>query len=143
MEINERQMALYQYLTRKMANTDYVSKHLLMMDLDGWYNRSKENCSINNSSAYRTLRKDIEAINKSSAQYVILSHKEKGKLVGYKLATKNEEIAMQAERLQRQALRLLVKARELNKKAKNNGQVRFKGDYTTTEIESTINYGRN
>lgn len=137
MELNERQLALYRYMTEKMQKTPYISKFILMIDLDNYYHRSEELNAMVNSTAYRTLRKDIETINKSTAQYVILPHKEKGKLIGYKLATKNEEIAEQAERLQHQAIRLWIKARELHKKAMNNGQIRMTGN-GEKEIRSTV-----
>lgn len=137
-KLNDRQMALYNYLVRKMEGTDYVTKHLLMLDLDGWYNRSEEKGTIHNSSAYRTLRKDIEVINQSTAQYVILPYKENKKLVGYKLATSNDEISKQADKLGREALRLWKRARELRRKARNNGQVRFASGSKTKEIRSEV-----
>lgn len=139
MELNDRQLALYSYLIDN-SQTEYVSKYMIMHYLDKYYGRDEElmrGIPDYNSSAYRTLRSDIEKINKSSAQYVILSHIEKGQLKGYKLATKNEQIARQAEKLQHQALRLLVKARELNRKARNNGQIRMTGN-GTKEIKSEV-----
>lgn len=139
MELNDRQLALYSYLIDN-SQTEYVSKYMIMHYLDKYYGRDEElmrGIPDYNSSAYRTLRSDIEKINKSSAQFVILSHIEKGRLAGYKLAKKNEQIAQQAEKLQRQALRLLVKARELNKKARNNGQIRMTGN-GTKEIKSEV-----
>lgn len=128
MELNERQMALYSYLVKKMESTDYVPHYKLMIDLEEWYHRYEEEkrfISVANSSAYRTLRSDIQDINRSTAQYVILSHLEKGKLEGYKLASKVEEIQKQARKHQLMAIRHWLIARDLNKKARNNGQVRF------------------
>lgn len=136
MELNERQLALYHYMCREMAHAPFIDKYALMNDLNSYYHRCDENSDIHNSSAYRRLREDIEAINDSSAQYVILSHKINGRLAGYKLATKNEQIAAQALKLQLQGIRMLEKARLLAKKARNNGQVRFANEVETKEIKT-------
>lgn len=137
MELNERQLALYSYLTAN-SHQEYVGKYYLMAALEKYYGREEElsrGIPDYNSSAFRTLRSDIAKINKSSAQYVILSHIEDGKLKGYKLATRNEQIAKQAEKLQRQAIKMLALARELHRKARNNGQVRMNAT-GTKEIRS-------
>lgn len=127
-ELNERQMALYEYMIKQSKNCEEINRFILMGDLDKWYRRKSEQCPITNSAAYRTLRADIEAINKSTAQYVILSILKSGKIYGYKLATSTDEIMKQADKLSVEALRLLQKAALLRKKAKNNGQVRFASD---------------
>lgn len=127
-ELNERQMALYEYMVKQSKNCEEINRFILMGDLDEWYRRKSEHCPITNSAAYRTLRADIEAINKSTAQYVILSILKSGKIYGYKLATSTDEIMKQADKLSVEALRLLQKAALLRKKAKNNGQVRFASD---------------
>lgn len=136
MELNERQMALYEYM---VSNKDYpfVSKVRLMIDLDEWYRRSKEKTSPYNSTAYRLLRRDIEEINRSSAQYVILSKKAGKELVGYKLAFNNEEILKKADSLTKRAIRAWIKAAELRRKARNNGQIRMSGS-GEKEIHSTV-----
>lgn len=137
-ELNKRQIELYNYLFRQMQHTEYVSKFILMLDLEEYYHRHEETNSIHNSAAYRLLRRDIEKINNSTAQYVIVSYKEKGKLVGYKLASSNQEINDLAEKKQRKAKKELAKARRLHKKAMNNGQLRFASGSTTKEIKSTV-----
>ena len=135
-ELNERQIALYAYMLQQSTKGNQVNRNNLMRDLDGFYNRSAEQSSVSNSTAFRTLRKDIEAINKSSAQYVILSVLKDGKMYGYRLAESTDEIMKQAEKLSAEALRLLQKASLLRKKAKNNGQVRIASETEVKEIKA-------
>lgn len=137
-ELNERQLTLYNYLIKQMQDADHVRHIKLMIDLDEWYHRSKERNSLYNSTAYRRLRKDIDTINKSSAQYAILSYKEKNKLIGYKLADRNEDIIKQADLIHAKVLRLLKLERKLRKKAGNNGQLRIASGSETKEIRSEV-----
>lgn len=137
-ELTERQFTLYNYLIEKMENEKYVTPVKVLIDLDEWYGRSKERNSPHNSGAYRRLRKDIEEINKSSAQYVILSHKEQRKLIGYKLADRNEDIIKQADAIHAKVLRLLQTERKLRKKAGNNGQIRIASGSEVKEIRSEV-----
>lgn len=136
-ELNERQIALYSYMLNATNYVKEVNRFILMHDLDNYYERSKEHCSIANSHAYRTLRKDIEAINKSTAQYVILSVRKGGKMFGYKLANSGDEIIRQARRLQAAAFRKLVMASKLLHKDGNDGQVRFSPEMEAKEINAT------
>lgn len=137
-ELNERQLELYKYLVEEQYFHNYTTKISLMRDLDNLYHRSQENNSPQNSTAYRHLRADIEAINKSNAQYVVLSVKEGGKLKGYKLANRNDEIVRQADKLHKQAMRLLEKESALRRKVKNDGQVRIASEDSTREINSIV-----
>ena len=122
--LNNRALMLYKYLleTQKATLTE------IMSDLDEIYHRSEETTSKHYSSAHRQLRKDIENINKSNAQYAILPMKDKGKTYGYRLADSNEAILERAENYHQRALRYLRKEYALRKKVKNDGQLRLSRD---------------
>ena len=122
--LNDRALALYKYL---------LENHIaflgdIMKDLDELYMRSLERTTEYNSTAYRQLRRDIEEINNSNAQHVVLPIKKSGKVYGYKLANTNEAILEKADNYHQRALRYLRKEYALRKKVKNDGQLRLSRD---------------
>lgn len=122
--LNDRALALYKYLLEShKANLEDI-----MRDLDELYMRSLERTTEHNSTAYRQLRRDIEEINNSNAQYVVLPLKKSGKVYGYRLADTNEAILVKADNYHQRALRMLRKEYALRKKAKNNDQLRMTRD---------------
>lgn len=138
MELKQRQVELYQYMVFNKNFHPYQSLVRIMIDLDHLYHRKEEKSAPINSTAYRQLRGDIEAINKSTSQYAIVSVKEKGKLKGYKVAERNTEILKAAEKHKNRALREFKRYWALVEKVSNDGQMRIAGESTLAEIKSTI-----
>lgn len=122
--LNNRALVLYKYF----LETQQATLTKIMSDLEEIYHRAEETTSEHYSSAHRKLRKDIENINKSNAQYAILPMKEKGKTYGYRLAESNEAILDRADNYHQRALRYLRKEYALRKKAKNDNQLRMSKD---------------
>lgn len=133
LKINERALELYKYL----LETQRANLEDIMRDLDHLYKRSEEHSTEHNSTAYRRLRKDIEEINKSNAQYVILPIKNSGRTYGYRLAESNEAILEMAKNYHNRALRYMRKEYALKRKAQNNDQLRMTRDGVTV-IRSVI-----
>ena len=123
-KINDSALELYRYLLERHR----ASLEEIMRELDNFYKRSEERSSVYNSTAHRQLRKDIEEINKSNAQYVILPIKDEGKTIGYRLADSNEAILERADNYHQRALKMLRQEYALRKKAKNNDQLRMTRD---------------
>lgn len=131
--LNTRQLDLYKFFIEH----DFSSLEGIFFRLDKYYDRASETCVIANSTAYRLLRKDIEDINLSNSQYAILPMKEKGRVVGYKLAEKNEEILSRADNYHQRAMRYLQKEKELRKKVRNDNQVRIANETELKIIKAT------
>lgn len=131
--LNERQLDLYKFF----VENDYSSLEGIFFRLGEYYDRASETSSMANSTAYRLLRKDIEVINLSNSQYAILPMKTKGKVMGYKLAERNEEITSRADNYHQRAMRYLQKEKELRKKVRNDNQVRIANETELKIIKAT------
>lgn len=130
--MTEREVALYKY----MIEVQTSSLGALFMRLNEYYGRMEENSDLVNSAAYRKLRRDVESINKSNAQFAILPVKHKGKVYGYKLADSNEAILERADNFHNRAMRWLVREQKLREKVANNNQFRFTSDDSIRAIKS-------
>lgn len=133
--LNERQLALYKYMN---DHTGIINRFVLMVDMEKWYHRQHETSNIQNSSAYRLLRRDIVAINKSNAQYTIVPVKVKGKLLGYKLADAKEEVQKEIDRLRSTAFKKMLRAAILAKKLRNDGQIRIAGESELKTVDAVV-----
>ncbi len=140
--MTDRQMALYKLL----LEVQDISVGTLFVALNSYYHRLEETSSKANSSAFRRLRADVEAINMSNSQYAILPIIINGRLFGYKLADSNDAILEKADKYHNQALKLLKKESELRRKVKNDNQYRFTSEVEIKPISSKVGkeyeYGR-
>lgn len=85
--MNERQKELYKLLDTKGG---IVRRAELVTILNEYYPRYKEKATTENSTAYRTLRGDVRAINLEPTPKAIVSVKINGRIIGYKLADDSE-----------------------------------------------------
>ena len=130
-ELTTRQQTLYKLF---LNSRGYVLGRDLISSLIG-YGRAEETCGPANSTAYRAIRKDIEAIKWSSAQYTIVSVKEHGKLLGYTLGDRKEVYEL-IESLQKKGRYYLAVASALERKAKNDGAMRINPQMTWSEVKA-------
>ena len=125
--MNKRQTYLYHYLD---FNKDkWRKREKILKDLsDIYFYESQPN--FNDSTAARTLTKDIQEINDSDLGVLIISNTKKG----IKLATKEEA----REHLRREQIELLSKWKRWHNKVKKiglNGQLNINGEIVESFIE--------
>lgn len=125
--MNKRQTYLYYYLD---FNKDkWRKREKILKDLsDIYFYESQPN--FNDSTAARTLTKDIQEINDSDLGVLIISNTKKG----IKLATKEEA----REQLRREQIELLSKWKRWHNKVKKiglNGQLNINGEIVESFIE--------
>lgn len=125
--MNKRQTYLYYYLD---FNKDkWRKRERILKDLsDIYFYESQPN--FNDSTAARTLTKDIQEINDSDLGVLIISNTKKG----IKLATKEEA----REQLRREQIELLSKWKRWHNKVKKiglNGQLNLSGEVVESYIE--------
>lgn len=130
-ELTERQQTLYKLF---LNSKNFVLGRDLISSLIG-YGRAEETCEPANSTAYRNIRKDIEAIKWSSAQYTIVSVKEHGKLVGYTLGDRKEVWEL-IENLQKKGRYYLAVASALQRKASHDGAMRVNPQMSWSEVKA-------
>lgn len=132
-ELTERQIALYRLF---LKSREVVLGRDLICSLLG-YGRDQEKCEPANSTAYRALRKDIDAIKWSNAQYTIVSVKDHGKLLGYTLGYK-DDVDDLIDHYKTLGKKYLAMAYRLEKKGSNNGAMRITPNLTWAEVRAYI-----
>lgn len=138
MELNNRQINLYNYLLLKYDEERYISKKEICKDLPYEYprhletNKNEGNCSV----AFFRISDDVKKINSNeSIKHIIVSNKK-----GFKIANK-EEARRYLESRFRRDLKSLKLDWQLKKKISSDGQLVMNGEVLET-IETFIrNFG--
>ena len=115
--MNSRQQELYKLLE---SRADVVKISEIVEILEEEYPRHKERTKRANSRALRVLRDDVVQINLSTTPKAVISVKRRGKMVGYRLASK-DELEKMAKKQYREAMRKLKIAHALRSKAEVYG----------------------
>lgn len=132
-ELTTRQQVLYKLF---LHSKGYVLGRDLISALIG-YGREEEDCDPANSTAYRAIRKDIDAIKWSNAQYTIVSVKDHGKLVGYTLGDR-EDVHELIDRCKTLGKKYLAMASRLERKGSNDGAMRIDPKLTWQEVKAYV-----
>lgn len=136
-ELNNRQKKLYQFLLDKSDSNRFISKDEICTTLSKFYPRNEENSTVNNSTAFRQLRKDIREINRSDVEKIVIYDMTDG---GYKIADEKEAIEFIDSRF-RKDLRSLKINWNLRRKVGNNNQLQAKNENLLEFVKTFVERG--